>query len=113
MKKKEKNNDIIAEMVEQIIEADEWALLKHIKANAVVLNKDFDFSSSFLGRLNNKNVCISPMICGKHIFVGKLPKDYSFVLTEVNEKAYQTELDYYKKRCEELENKLEQIKELL
>lgn len=113
MEKKEKNNDIIAEMVEQIVQAENLAILKHIKANAVIINKDFDFSPSFLGKLNNKNVCISPMICGKHIFVGKLPKDYSFALTEVDEKAYQTELDYYKKRCEELENKLEQIKELL
>lgn len=106
--------NLIEELTEQIIQAQELALLKGIKTNAIVLNEDFDFSQEFLAILNNEEIPIKPMILGKHIFVCKLPEDYSFMLTEImDEEAYQTDLDYYKKRCEELENKIKQIKELL
>ena len=106
-------NDFIEELVEQVQKAEEIALEKHITTNAIFINKDFDLSREFLGKIGNRNFYISPMICGKHIFVGKLPKQYSFVLTKVDEKAYRTELDYYKNRCEELEAKFEAIKEQL
>lgn len=105
--------DFIQELMEEIEKAEEVALANHIKANAIVLNKDFDTVREFYAKINGHCFFTRPMILGKHIFIGKLPKDYSFMITEVNEKAYETELEHYKNRCDELEAKLESIKELL
>ena len=105
--------DFIQELMEEIQKAEEVALENHIKTNAVILNKDFDIMREFYAKINGHCFFASPMILGKHIFISKLPKDYSFMITEVNEKAYETELEYYKNRCNELEAKLEEIKELL
>ena len=105
--------DFIQELMEEIEKAEEVALAKHIKTNAVVLNKDFDTVKEFYAKINQHCFFAKPMILGKHIFIGKLPKDYSFMITEVNEKAYQNDLEYYKNRCAELEAKLEAIKGLL
>lgn len=105
--------DFIQELMEEIQKAEEVALANHIKTNAVILNKDFDIVKDFYAKINGHYFFAKPMIFGKHIFIGKLPKDYSFMITEVNEKAYETELEYYKNKCVDLETKLESIKELL
>ena len=105
--------DFIQELMEEIQKAENIALEKHIKTNATVLNEDFDIVREFYVKINEHCFFTRPMILGKHIFIGKLPKDYSFMITEVNEKAYETELEYYKNRCDDLEAKLESIKELL
>lgn len=105
--------DFVQELMEEIEKAEEIAFANHIKTNAVILNKDFDTVKEFYAKINERCFLIQPMICGKHIFVGKLPEGYSFMLTEVNEKAYETELEYYKNKCADLEAKLEAIKGLL
>lgn len=105
--------DFIQELMEEVEKAEEIAFAKHIKTNAVVLNKDFDTVKEFYATINEHSFFVKPMICGKHIFVGKLPEGYSFMLAEVDEKAYETELEHYKNRCNELEAKLEAIKGLL
>ena len=105
--------DFIQELMEEIQKAEKVAFENHIKTNAIILNKDFDIVREFYAKINGRCFFASPMILGKHIFIGKLPKDYSFMITEVNEKAYETELEYYKNRCDDLEAKLESIKELL
>ena len=106
--------DFIQELMEEIQKAEEVALANHIKTNAVILNKDFDTVREFYAKINGHCFFASPMILGKHIFIGKLPKDYSFMITEViNEEAYQNDLEYYKNKCADLEAKLEAIKGLL
>lgn len=105
--------DFIQELMEEIQKAEEVAIENHIKTNAVVLNKDFDIVREFYMKINEHCFFTRPMIFGKHIFLSKLPKDYSFMITEINEKAYETDLEYYKNRCADLEEKLESIKELL
>ena len=105
--------DFIQELMEEIQKAEEVALANHIKTNAVVLNKDFDIVREFYMKINEHCFFTRPMIFGKHIFLSKLPKDYSFMITEVNEEAYQNDLEYYKNKCADLEEKLESIKKLL
>jgi hypothetical protein len=43
-------------------------------------------------------------------YAKKLPLDANFIVTN---KPKEDELEYYKNRCEELEQQLEQIKEIL
>lgn len=105
--------DFIQELMEEIEKAEKVALENHIKTNAVILNEDFDTVREFYAKINGHCFFAKPMILGKHIFIGKLPKDYSFMITEIDEKAYETELEYYKKKCNDLETKLEAIKGLL
>lgn len=104
----EKKN-LMTELVEQIINADNEAIKKGIQANAVILNKDYDYVKGFGVLLEGLPSYVKPMICGKHIFIGVLPKDYTFALTEIDEKKYQSDLDAYKSRCAMLEEKLAKI----
>lgn len=99
-------NNFLSELCEQVQKAENEAFRLGIKTNTVVLNEEFDYCKSFI--VQNKYV--SPMIMGKHIFVTKLPSEYSFVLTQIDEKKLQSELEYYKNKCEMLEQRLEKIK---
>ena len=103
--------DIFRELAEQIENANEEAIKKGIKTNAVYLNEDFDYVKELKLLLHDSKIfSTKPMICGKHIFIGKLPENYSFALCETK---IENELDYYKNKCEELERKLSSIIELL
>ena len=104
----QENKDLIEEIIQQIIKADEQAFTKKIETNAIILNENFDFCQPFFHR----SIYTNPMILGKHVFTAKLPEKYSFALTEVD-KEYLSELEYYKRRCKDLEAKLDEIKEVL
>ena len=106
--------DIIEELARKVIEAENEALKREIETNAIILNRNFDYVKSLNILLGGRVKCSPPMICGKYIFTSdKLPEKYSFILTQVPEEMYETELDKYKKKCEELERKLDYIKEML
>ena len=109
--------DLIEELAQQILEADRIAVENHIFTNAVCLNEEFDFAKEMGFAIKNEMMATTiqtkPMICGKHIFIGKLPKKYSFILTNVDEDLYKNELDYYKARCKDLEGRLDTIKSAL
>ena len=114
--------DLFKEIRDQIAKAEEEAIVKEIKTNAIILNEDFDYVKELYPMLHlktgenggiHKTMHIPPMICGKYVFVGKLPKDYSFVLTNVNEEMFQSEVDYWKHKCEKLAEKLSAVKEAL
>ena len=85
------------ELMEQIKKAEEEAWIKGIEANAVILNSEFDYVKEFSALIQPNRIRHShPMIMGKHVFVGKLPKDYSFALVGTNGETYEDELDKYK-----------------
>lgn len=102
-------NNLIDELMKQIAGAEEQAIQQGIRTNAIIINKDYDFCPW----LNIGSRLIKPMILGKYILKAKLPSEYGFALTHVDEEKLESELDYYKKRCEELEAKLNAIKEEL
>lgn len=108
-------NNIIDQLIKEISEAERIALEKSIKTNTVILNERFDFCKPFgvwLGQ-SQKVFNVPAMILGKHVITGDLPDDYPFALTYVDEQKYENELDMYKRRCEELEETLARIKEIL
>lgn len=114
MNEKNEIKNLMDELIEQIRAAHIQSLKQNIKTNTVILNEDFDLLNEFWYMASKYNPCLVPtMILGKHVFVGKLPKDYSFALTYIDEEKFENDLKYYKNRCEELEEKIKQMKELL
>lgn len=106
-------DEIFLEIQKQIIEAEKQAMLNNIKTNTVILNGEFAMCKEFFAIINKKTIHFPPMIFGKHFILGKLPNDYEFALTYVDEEKYESDLEYYKKQCEKLQRKLEEIEELL
>lgn len=104
----EVNEDMFNELAEQIAKAYEQAILKGIETNSVILNEEFDFCKGFTIFKCCTETEVPPMILGKYVFKSKLPKGYSFALTKTNVNT--DELEYYKRRCAELEERLERIK---
>lgn len=105
------NKDIFKELEEQIQKAYEQALLKGIEVNSIILNDEFDFCKGFTIANSHSVTELPPMILGKYVFKAKLPKGYSFALTKTDVNT--DELEYYKRRCAELEERLERIREEL
>ena len=105
------NQDFFSELVEQIHKADREAIERSIEANTIIINSELDFVKEHFLTLPIGSICHIPArICNKHIFVGKLPEKYSFVLGHTSNIE---ELEYYKEKCEKLENQLKAIKEFI
>lgn len=107
-------NKVIEELMEQIAKAEQEAFKKGIETNTIMLNEELDYCKEFSTAVRiqgqNRVYVVPAMIMGKHVFKGKLPSNYSFAIANT---SYETDLEYYKKRCEELESKLFELKELL
>ena len=105
------DKDFFSELVEQIHKANREAIERSIEANTIIINSELDFVKEHFLDLPTGGVYYVPAkICNKHIFVGKLPEKYSFVLGHTSDIE---ELEYYKAKCEKLENQLKAIKEFI
>ena len=105
------------EMTEAVNKALREAEMREIKSNAVIINEDLDFSKAFAC---GYDICGSrivrrypPMIFGKHVFTAKLPKGYSFCLTQVDDEKTMSENEKLRKKVESLERKLQETKDRL
>lgn len=104
-------NNLVDELMKEIAKAEQEAIKQGIETNTVILNENFDKCRDFYTSLSAQGVrYIPPMILGKYIFIGDLPEKYTFALFKSN---YESELDEYKRKCEQLEAQLNEIKEIL
>lgn len=70
-------------ILEKIREAQELAVKENIKANAIILNKDFVKIPSFFTKNNGAISITKPMICGLKTYIDieeELPEEYAFTL---------------------------------
>ena len=72
--------DIFNNFINEIKDAENKAVEQGIEANAIILNDKYDYCKSFYYSINYSLREIPPMILGKEIYLGTLPKQYKFAL---------------------------------
>lgn len=80
-------NDISNSFMETILEAEKQALFLGIKNNAIVLNKDLDYTNEFFVSSFSGMMKVPPMVLGKKVFLASLPKEYTFALVDTEEET--------------------------
>ena len=101
-------------ILEHINKAKEEFLKNGFEANTIIINEELARTEHLLIPVGDDTVfSFPPTILGLKVeYAKKLPLDANFIVTKTN-KPKEDELEYYKNRCEELEQQLEQIKEIL
>lgn len=98
-------------ILEHINKAKEECLKNGFEANTIIINEELARTEHLLISVGDTVFSFPPTILGLKIqYAEKLPLDANFIVTNNPKKD---ELEYYKNRCEELEQQLEQIKEIL
>lgn len=86
LKSLNKNKKSIMVYYEQIQKSYTLLMEKHIKANAIVINKNLVYVPQNIYCVENNVIEFPPMICGLEIKkADDFPEDYAFIVTEVAE----------------------------
>lgn len=79
------------DIIEKIREAQRLAVIENIKANAIIINKNFVKTPNLFVVANGVASVLPPMICGLEMYFtdNELPENYSFAIADIG----QTERD--------------------